>query len=102
MTNLERSLASNNQRMSLPNISRAVQFEDSNLPPQVHFDNRGPQGLSDIRGTQWHELEHVSEQPELGDVDGQLGAGGGVDWRDLEHLGQQAGHTRFHHNKRPK
>ena len=102
MTNLERSLASNNQRMSLPNISRAVKFEDSNLPPQVHFDNRGPESLSNIRGTQWHELEHVVEQPELDNVDEQLGAGGGVNWRDLGHLGQQAGHGRFTHHNQPK
>ena len=103
MTNLERSLLNNTQRMSLPNISRAVQFEESGLPPQVHFDHRGAHGLThDVQGTQWHQLEHVTEEPELGVVNEQLGAGGGIDWRDLERLGTQTDHTRFHHNKRPK
>ena len=90
--------------MSLPNISRAVQFEESGLPPQVHFDHRGAHGLThDIQGTQWNQLEHVTEEPELGVVDEhQLGAGGGIDWRELKLLGTQADHTEFHHKRRPK
>ena len=102
MTSLERSLLNNAQRLSLPNISRAVQFEESSMAPQVEFDHRGAQGVTHgIQGTQWNQLEHVTEEPGIVVVDDhQLGVGGGRDWRELKRLGKPADHTVLHHKRR--
>ena len=66
MNSLENSLRDNANRASLPNISRAVRFED---PELVEFDHgQGAMGRAidhqALHGTQWHELEHVVEEPE--------------------------------------
>ena len=98
MTSLERSLLNNAQRLSLPNISRAVQFEDSSMAPQIEFDHLGAQA-----GTQWNQLEHVVEEPGVGVEDHhQLGAGGGRDWRELKRLGKPVDHSVIHHKRRPE
>ena len=74
------------------------------MAPQVEFDHRGAQGVTlGIQGTQWNQLEHVTEEPRVGVVDDhQLGVGGGIDWRELKRLGTPADHTEFHHKRRPK
>ena len=72
------------------------------MVPQVEFDNLGAQG-----GTQWHQLDHVEEEPAVSAVDlHQIGAGGGRDWRELRPLGQPVDHSGYksvkHHKKRPE
>ena len=91
-------MLNNAQRLSLPNISRAVQFEDSSMAPQIEFDHLGAQA-----GTQWNQLEHVVEEPVAGVEDHhQLGAGGGRGWRELRRLGKPVDHSVIHHKRRPE
>jgi hypothetical protein len=73
------------------NLSRAVQFEESAMAPQVEFDHRGAQGgTQGTQGTQWNQLEHVTEEPVVVvDNHNQLGVGGGRDWRELIVLANQ-------------
>ena len=97
MSQLEKSLANNAQRSSLPNISRSVQFEGSSMTPQIELDHLGAHG-----GTQWNQLS-VIEEPVTGVDDlRQLREGGGRDWRELKRLGKPVVHSVIHHKRRPE
>jgi hypothetical protein len=74
------------------------------MAPQVEFDHRGAQGVTQgIQGMQWNQLKHVTEEPVVVvDNHHQLGVGGGRDWRELRRLGQPADHTVIHHKRRPE
>ena len=102
LTSLEKSISSNAQRSSLPELSRAVKYEDNSLVPEVEFTNLGAHG-----GTPWHQLDHVQEQPGITTVElNQIGAGGGRDWRTLQRLGQPTDNSGYrsikHHKEQTK
>jgi hypothetical protein len=91
LTSLEKSSINNAQRSSLPELNQAVKYEDRSMVPQVEFSNLGAHG-----GTQWHQLDHVQEQPAITTVElNPIGAEGGRDWGTLQPLGQPTEHSGY-------
>ena len=93
ISQLEKSLEDNNQRKSLPNLTKSVQIEETSLRPQLELDHLGAHG-----GTEWHQLSVIKEPlTDTKDLH-MIGENTGRDWTQLRRLGQPV----LHPKRRPE
>ena len=91
LTSLEKNLVNVSQTSSLPELSRAVTYEDRPGVPRVDFSPLGAHG-----GTEWHRLGPLEEKPAITRVEvSPLGAHGGPDRHTLRPLGNPREHQGY-------
>jgi hypothetical protein len=93
ISQLEKSLEDNNQRKSLPNLTKSIQMEDISLRPQLELDHLGAHG-----GTAWHQLSVTKEPSTDTEELHMIGENSGRDWTQLRRLGQPV----LHPKRRPE
>ena len=93
ISSLEKSLEGNNQRKSLPNLTKSIQMEEYPLRPRLELDHLGAHG-----GTAWHDLSVRGEPSTDTREISMIGENSGRDWRELRRLGQPV----LHPKRRPE
>jgi hypothetical protein len=93
ISSLEKSLEGNNQRKSLPNLTKSIQMEEYPLRPQLELDHLGAHG-----GTAWHDIAVIKEPSADTKELNMIGENSGRDWRELRRLGQPV----LHPKRRPE